>query len=70
MHKFRPPNQLLRVGVLSASQAEQLSARLLTIPGVAEAVVIVEEGLAYLKVDKSILDPAALQDLAPYQANS
>ena len=40
--------------------AEQLAQRLLALAGVAEAVVVAEEGVAYLKVDKHQLDQNAL----------
>ena len=38
--------------------------RLLGVPGVAEAVVIVEEGVAYLKVDKTKLDVDSLRSFS------
>ena len=40
--------------------AEQLAQRLLALAGVAEAVVVAEEGVAYLKVDKRVFDEASL----------
>ena len=40
--------------------AEQLAQRLLALAGVAEAVVVAEEGVAYLKVDKREFDEASL----------
>lgn len=52
--------QLLNVGVLEAHQAQLLVHKLLQIRGVAEAVIIVEEGVAYLKIDKATVDAAAL----------
>lgn len=52
--------QLLRVGPLNDSQAALLSTRLQAIPGIAEAMVVVEDRIAYLKVDKTVLDPAVL----------
>lgn len=55
---------LLHVGPQDTSAAAGLAAELLTIPGVAEAVVIAEEGVAYLKVDKKLLDSHALQAYA------
>jgi hypothetical protein len=42
-----------------------LQDRLLQVPGVEEAVVVAEEGLAYLKVDNRRLDWARLQAFAP-----
>lgn len=65
---MRPPrylsSQLLHVGALSPSEGEVLAQRLMRIRGVAEAVVIVEEGVAYLKVDKAILDAEALREFS------
>lgn len=61
---MRPPSavtsRLLRVGRLDEVQARLLGERLSAVPGVAEAVVLVNEGVAYLKVDKRELDEAAL----------
>jgi MFS family permease len=47
-----------------ASDAEGLAARLRQVPGVAEAVVIAEEKLAYLKVDSKAFDVAMAESLA------
>lgn len=57
-------SQLLHVGEMSVSEGEHLSQRLARIRGVAEVVVIVEEGVAYLKVDKAILDADALREFS------
>jgi MFS family permease len=57
------PRQVSR-RVLRVSQvpdAEDLQRRLMLVPGVEEAVVVDEEGLAYLKVDNRRLDWARLQ---------
>ncbi len=51
---------LLNVGRLDEAQAQGLVARLTQVRGVAEAVVIAGEGIAYLKVDSKILDEEAL----------
>jgi predicted MFS family arabinose efflux permease len=56
--------QVVRVGDLTAVDAAGVQRRLLDIPGVEEAVVVAEEGLAYLKVDNRRLDSARLQALA------
>lgn len=56
----RLANQLLSIGPVDGEAAAALAARLLTVPGVAEAVVVAEEGVAYLKVDRAVLDPRAL----------
>jgi len=47
-----------------AGDAESLAARLRQVPGVAEAVVIAEERLAYLKVDSKSFDAAMAESLA------
>jgi MFS family permease len=47
-----------------AGDAESLAAKLRQVPGVAEAVVIAEEKLAYLKVDSRSFDAAMAEALA------
>ncbi len=54
--------RLLRIG--DGADAESLAARLRQVPGVAEATVITEEKLAYLKVDSKIFDVATAESLA------
>lgn len=56
--------QLLNVGHIDKEDAGRLAAQLNAVPGVAEAVVIVEDGVAYLKVDKRTLDESALRAVA------
>jgi MFS family permease len=56
--------RLLPIGDGKASDAEGLAARLRQVPGVAEAVVIAEEKLAYLKVDSKTFDAAMAASLA------
>ncbi len=54
-----PPSlsgHLLRVGKMDQAQAETLQARLLGIEGVGEAVVVAADGIAYLKLDKGVVD--------------
>jgi MFS family permease len=51
------------VPIADSSDAEGLAARLRSVPGVAEAVVIPEEKLAYLKVDSRSFNPAAVDSL-------
>jgi MFS family permease len=46
------------------ADAESLAARLRQVPGVAEAVVIAEEKLVYLKVDSKLFDAAMAQSVA------
>lgn len=61
---MRPPRHLssllVNVGELSRDEALSLSRSLLLVPGVAEAVVLAEDGVAYLKVDREKLDRTAL----------
>jgi len=57
-------NQLLHVGPVDGEAARQLTERLLAVVGVAEAVVVAEEGVAYLKVDTKRLDMSALDEFS------
>ncbi len=71
---MRPPShlatRLVRIGSRSAADAPRLSGQLLKVPGVAEALVVPEEGIAYLKVDSKIFDRAQAESVAgaDYQA--
>jgi predicted MFS family arabinose efflux permease len=56
--------RLLPVTGIGTGDAETLAAKLRQVPGVSEAVVIVEEKLAYLKVDAKSFDAAMAQSLA------
>jgi MFS family permease len=56
--------RVVRVGDRSEVDADRLCARLRQVPGVAEALVIPEEGLAYLKVDSKIFDRAEAESVA------
>ncbi|TAN08539.1 MAG: MFS transporter, partial [Rhizobiaceae bacterium] len=64
---MKPPrylaSKLIRISDRSCEDADTLAARLRRLPGVAEAVVVSEEGLAYLKVDSKIFDPAVAESL-------
>ena len=53
-------NYIYRTGTLDPGQVSALSRQLSALAGVAEAVVVAEEGVAYLKVDKRVFDEAAL----------
>jgi len=68
---MKPPSylttRLVRLGSTGAAPRAGLAQRLKEVPGVADAVVIAEEGLAYLKVDSRSFDAAAAEALA--QAN-
>lgn len=52
---------LLNLGALSEDEAHMLSLCLADVPGVAEAAVLAEDGVAYLKVDRDKLDRKALE---------
>ncbi len=56
--------RLLPIADGREGEAEGLAARLRQVPGVAEAVVIADEKLAYLKVDSRSFDAAMAQSLA------
>ena len=51
---------LLNVGDIDEARARALEVKLSQIQGVAEAVVIAEDQVAYLKVDNKVLDKDAL----------
>jgi MFS family permease len=53
---------------IRADEAAALAQRLREVAGVEEVVVLVEEGVAYLKVDKRHLDEVALQSFAAIAA--
>ena len=55
---------LLHIEALDERQAQHLAGRLTAVRGVAEAVVIAGEGVAYLKVDRHALDEAELERIA------
>lgn len=57
-------SRLLHIGAVDAREAERLSSELSAIRGVAEAVVVREDGVAYLKVDNRELDQDALNAYA------
>ncbi|MFP5344611.1 MAG: MFS transporter [Gammaproteobacteria bacterium] len=61
-------NRQLRVGKVDTDEAQHLAARLRTVPGVAEAVVVAEEGMAYLKVDTQVLNDSVLLECAVSKA--
>ena len=51
---------LINVGKVTEEQARQLTFRITQVQGVAEVIIVIEEGVAYLKVDKNALDENAL----------
>ena len=52
---------LLKIGDVQEDQVAHLVAELTSVPGVAEAVVMLDEQVAYLKVDRKALDEERLQ---------
>jgi len=58
---------LLNVGDVDAARAHELDGELTQIPGVAEAVVLPEDGIAYLKVDLNTLDRERLDTYSIYK---
>ena len=55
--------RLMPITQAKAGDAEGLAARLRQVRGVAEAVVVTEENLAYLKVDAKTFDAAMAEQL-------
>jgi len=55
-------SMMLHIGKVSSDQAQQIADSITGIRGVAEAVVVAEEGVAYLKVDRKILDETELEN--------
>jgi hypothetical protein len=51
---------LYKVDVTGPAEVAQLSRQLAALAGVVEAVVVAEEGVAYLKIDKQLFDESAL----------
>ena len=66
MRNPRPlTTRLLRVEGVSEAGAEQLARRLREVRGVAEVIIVVEDAIAYLKVDRRALDTEALRAISP-----
>lgn len=57
-------SHMINLGKLTVAQAGPLTARLLAVAGVAEAVVVCEDEIAYLKVDPDKLDRQALREFS------
>jgi MFS family permease len=60
----RVSSQVIRINGGEDADAPSLQRRLLEIPGVEEALVVTEEGAAYLKVDSAKLDWARLREFS------
>ena len=65
---LREPRRLsvekLRIGAVEHEYVDALTARLLAVPGVIEAVVVAEERIAWLRVDRRHLDRSSLRALS------
>jgi hypothetical protein len=61
---MRPPGRhssyVARLGSIDRQDIAGLAARLEAVPGVVEAVIAPDEGVAYLKIDRTRFDEAAL----------
>lgn len=57
-------SHMINIGNIDASNAQQLEVRLTQVAGVAEVVVIPEDGIAYLKVDLRVLDREKLGEFS------
>ena len=61
---LREPRRLsveqLRIGAVDSGSVDALTVRLLAVPGVIEAVVVAEERIAWLRVDRGLLDRSSL----------
>ncbi|HUN97312.1 MAG TPA: MFS transporter [Bradyrhizobium sp.] len=55
--------RLVRISDTQAASPERLAAKLRQMPGVADAIVIAEEKLAYLKVDSKAFDARQVEEL-------
>jgi MFS family permease len=56
--------RLVPIAETNLSDADGLATRLRQLPGVVEAVIIADEGVAYLKVDGKSFDPATAEAIA------
>jgi len=61
-------NQLLHVGELSDEESNDVLLRLKLVPGVVEAVIVNEEGVAYLKIDPEKTDLSVLDEFSTAEA--
>ena len=56
--------RLVRVGPRGSAEAQGIADRLSRLPGVLEATVLADEGVAYLKIDAQIFDEDQLREFA------
>ena len=59
----RYASRLVNLGRAEGATSDELMQRLRGVPGVVEAVVVADEGVAYLKVDRDRLDDRALDEI-------
>ncbi|WP_078121400.1 MFS transporter [Thiosocius teredinicola] len=59
----RYASRLVHLGKVERGAAGELGDRLRAVPGVVEAVIVADEGVAYLKVDRDHLDDGALDEI-------
>jgi MFS family permease len=59
---------MLKLGEVNEQMTDDLTVRLLQVAGVAEAVVVADDGIAYLKVDDKRLDREALRAFSATRA--
>lgn len=57
-------SHLLNIGMVNEQEAKHLTQQIMKVVGVIEAVVIAEDGVAYLKVDKESVDLTALEQFS------
>jgi MFS family permease len=61
-------SHVVKVGKLTGAEAAALTARLVAVAGVSEAVVVGEDGVAFLKVESDKMDWPALRDICETRA--
>ncbi|MDD2769199.1 MAG: MFS transporter [Methylococcus sp.] len=54
---------MVNLGEISTGAATDLSARLRGVPGIADAVVVPDDGVAYLKIERELLDRSRLESV-------
>jgi len=64
----RYTSRLVNLGRIGPAGAGDLADRLRGVPGVVEAVVVADEGVAYLKIDRDRLDDVALGEIVGWPA--
>ncbi len=68
-----PPHlatHMINVGQVDATRAQEIEAQLLKINGVADAIVVASEGVAYLKVDNIVVDKKSFEPFSVTTASA